>query len=187
MKELSKKGKVFEFLIALIFILIGVFLRLLPHPPNFAPVAAIALFSGVYLSRKISLTLPIIVMVISDVFLGFYEIRLMAVVYASFLICVLLGIWLKRHKGWQQILASSLFSALVFFLLTNFAVWAFTPWYPKTLFGLIQCYLMALPFFRNTILGNLFYTSIFFGAFELAQKMVEVQIKRYEQKKYIIN
>jgi hypothetical protein len=170
----QKKVKILKLAIAIAFILIGASLRLLPHPPNFAPIAAIALFGGVYLSKKIAFVLPVAAMVISDIFIGYYDFRLMALVYGTFLLTVVLGFWLKKHKKWQTILASSLLSAFLFFLITNFAVWVFSFWYPKTFPGLLQCYLMGLPFFRNTLLGNLFYTTVFFGAYEL----VGVWIKR---------
>ncbi|MBU3918699.1 hypothetical protein KKC63_02210 [Patescibacteria group bacterium] len=167
--NISKKGKAIKLLVALIFILIGISLRVLPHPPNFAPIAAIALFGGVYFSKKISLTIPILAMMVSDIFLGFYQPILMAFVYGSFILCVILGFWLKKHKKWQTVLGSSLLAGLIFFLLTNLAVWAFTPWYAKSISGLVQCYLMALPFFRMTLLGNLFYVTIFFGAYEIIE------------------
>lgn len=172
--KISKKGKTLELLIALIFILIGITLRLLPHPPNFAPIAAIALFGGVYFSKKISLTIPILALMISDIFLGFYQPILMVFVYGSFLLSVVLGFWLKKHKKWHTVLGSSLLAGLIFFLLTNFAVWVFTPWYAKSISGLVQCYLMALPFFRMTLLGNLFYVTAFFGAYEI----IEIWIKK---------
>ncbi len=175
MKTLKEK-KVLETLSAVLLILIGVGLRLIPHPPNFAPIGALALFGGVYLSRKTALILPLAAMVISDIFIGYYEIKLMIFVYGSFLICVALGFWLKRHKKWQTILGSSILSALIFFLLTNFAVWAFTPWYAKTFSGIIQCYLMALPFFKNTLLGDLFYVTVFFGAYEMARFLIREKI-----------
>jgi len=153
----------------------------LPHPPNFAPITAIALFGGVYLSRKIAFTLPIVAMVISDIFIGYYEIKLMICVYTAFLLCVMLGFWLKKHKKWQTILGSSVLSALIFFILTNFAVWIFTPWYAKTLSGIIQCYVMALPFFKNTLLSSLFYTTIFFGVYEIVEVWIR---KRSAEKKF---
>jgi len=171
---LTKKGKFLELLIILIFILIGVSLRLLPHPPNFAPIATIALFGGVYLSKKVALILPIAAMTISDIFIGYYEPKLMVSVYGSFLLCVILGFWLKNHKKWYTVLGGSILGAVLFFFITNFAVWAFTPWYAKTFPGLIQCYFMALPFFKNTLLGNLFYATIFFGVYEI----VEVWIRK---------
>lgn len=171
---LTKKGKILEFIIALFLILIGVSLRFLPHPPNFAPIAAIALFGGVYLSRKIAFILPLAAMAISDRFIGFYEPKLMISVYGSFLLCVILGFWLKKRKKWYTIGASALISAVLFFIITNFAIWVFTPWYAKTFFGLIQCYLMALPFFRNTLFGDLFYVTVFFGTYEL----IEIWIRK---------
>lgn len=162
-----------EFLIALVFILIGISLRFLPHPPNFSPVTAIALFGGVYFSRKIALIVPIIVLIISDIFIGYYELTLMASVYGSFLLVVGLGFWLKKRKKWYNILGCTLFGSLLFFIITNFAVWAFTPWYDKTISGFIQCYLMALPFFKNALLGNLVFVPIFFGAYEMARKLYQ--------------
>ena len=169
MFNLTKNTKILEFSIASVLILIGVSLRFLPHPPNFSPILAIALFGGVYFRKKIALILPLAAMVISDIFIGYYDIGLMVIVYGSFLVCVVLGFWLKKHKKWYTVLGSSLLAALIFFFLTNFAVWAFTPWYMKTFSGLIQCYLMALPFFRNTLFGNLVYVFCFFGIYEMAR------------------
>ncbi|MBU3934795.1 hypothetical protein KKC00_02440 [Patescibacteria group bacterium] len=167
MKELTKKGKTINLIIALVLILIGVTLRFIPHAPNFAPIATIALFGGVYLSKRIALILPVLAMLVSDIFIGFYDPKLMISVYGSFLLFVALGFWLKSHKKWYTIAGGTVLSALLFFLITNFAVWAFSPWYTKNLLGIIQCYSMAIPFFRNTLLGNLFYTTIFFGSYEL--------------------
>jgi len=174
---LSKKGKVIELSVALVFILIGVSLRLLPHPPNFAPIAAIALFGGVYLSKKISLVIPILALLISDIFLGFYQYSLIIFVYGSFLLCVLLGFWLKKHKKWHIVLGASLSCSFIFFFLTNFSVWAFTSWYPKTFSGIIQCYLMALPFLKNTAIGDLFYVSLFFAAYEIVEIWIKNKFK----------
>lgn len=185
--EISKKSltadrqeKIAKFLIALSFIILGVILRLIPHAPNFTPIAAVALFGGVYFSRKIALVLPLAVMIISDIFIGFYEPKLMFFVYGSFLLSVILGFWLKKHKKWHAIAGMAILSSILFFGITNFAVWAFTPWYAKTLSGIIQCYIMALPFFRNTLLGDLFYASVFFGAYELAEVWIR---KRFAAKK----
>ncbi len=164
---LNEKGKLLELVVALIFIAIGATFRLLPHAPNFTPIAAIALFGGVYLSKKLALVLPLIAMVISDIFIGVYDQKLMLFVYGSFILCVFIGFWLKNHKKLWTALGGSVAGATMFFFLTNFAVWAFSSWYTKDFSGLIQCYAMALPFFRNTLLGDLFYVAIFFGAYEL--------------------
>jgi hypothetical protein len=179
--SLTKKRKIIEFSIALLLILTGVVLRLLPHPPNFTPILAIALFGGVYLSRKIAFILPLAAMVISDIFIGYYEVKLMIAVYGSFLLSVVLGFWLKKNKKWQTIFGSSVLSAFIFFLLTNFAVWILTPWYAKTFSGIIQCYLMALPFFKNTLLGNLFYVTIFFGIYETTELWIRKKIRTLEE------
>lgn len=181
---LNKKGKILEITVAIAFVLVGVSLRLLPHPPNFAPIAAIALFGGVYLSRKIALTLPLAAMVISDIFLGgYYHLLLMASVYGSFLLMVILGFWLKKHKKWYAVGGSAILSAVLFFLITNFVVWAFTGWYAKTFSGIIQCYLIAIPFFKNTLLGNIFYVTTFFGVYELARVWIRERFKIPETKK----
>jgi len=167
MKELTKKGKNIELIIALLLVLIGISFRIIPHAPNFTPIAAIALFGGVYFSKKIAFVLPLGAMLISDIFIGFYQTSVMVSVYGSFILCVILGFWLKKHKGWYAVGGSAVLSSVLFFLITNFAVWAFTPWYAKTLSGIIQCYLLALPFLKNTLLGDLFYTTVFFGSYEL--------------------
>lgn len=182
--EISKKGKTLEFIIVLTLILIGVSLRIIPHVPNFTPIAAIALFGGVYFSKRIALLLPIGAMLISDIFIGYYEPKLMISVYGSFLLCTILGFWLKKHKGWYTVGGSAILSSVLFFLITNFAVWSFAPWYAKTLSGIIQCYLMALPFFRNTLLGDLFYTTVFFGSYELIHVWVR---SKFGMKKTLVH
>jgi hypothetical protein len=156
-----------KIIISLILILIGATFRLLPHPWNFTPVAAVALFSGAYLGKKYAFFVPFLAMFLSDVFLGFYEWKLMLAVYGSFALAGLVGLAIKRRKTPLTVLAGSLTASVLFFLITNFAVWQFSFWYEKTLSGLFQCYLMALPFFRSGLLGDLFYTSVLFGAYEL--------------------
>lgn len=171
-----------EFATALLFILIGVVLRIVPHAPNFAPVAAIALFGGVYFSRKTALLLPLAAMFFSDIFIGFYDLKIMAAVYGSFILTVILGFLAKRSKKWHVIGGAAILSSVLFFLITNFAVWLFSPMYSKTVFGLIQCYVMALPFFGNTLLADLFYTGVFFGAYEFA--MAQLRKKTEYEKSF---
>lgn len=153
-------------------------LKYLPHIPNFAPIAAIALFGSVYLNKKYALVLPLLAMLISDIFIGFYSPWIMISVYSSFLLIGLIGLYLREHKTVGNILGGSLFGSIIFFLVTNFAMWAIPhSLYPHTLQGLINCYTMGLPFFRYTILGDLFYTSVFFGSMEVVlyahQKLIE--------------
>lgn len=143
--------------------------RYLPHIPNFAPIAAIALFGGVYLNKKYALIVPIVAMLIADYFIGFYNPYILISVYGSFLLIGLIGLWLRNHKTLPNILGGSLAGSIVFFLLTNFAVWAVPHgWYPHTIQGLVNCFVLALPFFRNTIAGDLFYVGAFFGLMEVS-------------------
>lgn len=157
---------------AYFFIIVAIILRLLPHPPNFAPIAAIALFGGTYLGKKYALLVPLAAMIVSDYFIGFYDLKLMLAVYGSFLLIGLLGLWLKQHKSVRNITGVTLLGSILFFIITNFAVWAFSSWYPHNFTGLWQCYVLALPFFRNTLLGDLFYVSVLFGAYEFALYLV---------------
>ncbi|KKR26823.1 MAG: hypothetical protein UT57_C0026G0008 [Microgenomates group bacterium GW2011_GWC1_39_7] len=108
-------------------------------------------------------------MVCSDIVLGFHPV--MWATYGSFTIAVLLGRLLKKRNNWKRIAFIATISSFQFFILTNFAVWLTGLMYPKTLSGLIECYFMALPFFRNSLLGDLFYTMMFFSAFEIVAKL----------------
>lgn len=149
-----------------ILVLVGVSYRIVPHPPNFAPVAAIALFSGFYF-RRYFIFIPIAVMLASDILLGFYDWKLMAVVYLSFILISLIGIVMRKNKSVLTLVGCALSGSVLFFLTTNFAVWFFAPWYSHNFQGLLQCYLMAVPFFKNTLAGDMFYTSVIFGCYEL--------------------
>ncbi|MGH7246369.1 MAG: DUF6580 family putative transport protein [Candidatus Levyibacteriota bacterium] len=154
-----------------LFIGIAVILRLIPHMPNVAPIAAMALFGGVYLNKKYALIVPILAMVFSDIFLGFNASTPM--VYTSFFITGLIGLWLRKHKTFLLVIGASLFSSIIFYLLTNFNFWYATALYPKTFSGMIEAYLMGLPFFRNTIVGDLFYTGVLFGSYEFMLSLVK--------------
>lgn len=155
----------------LFMILLSIMLRLLPHPANVAPITALALFSGVYLPRKYAFILPILALFISDYFIGFYGIE-MVFVYGSFIISGLIGLWVRENKVFWGVLGGALFASVLFYLITNFGVWADArSWYTKDLSGLLNCYIAALPFFRNTLLGDLFYTGAFFGGYELVKNL----------------
>ncbi len=158
----------------ILFIAIAVVLRLIPHIPNVAPIAAMALFGGVYLNKKYALIVPLIAMFISDIFLGFHA--AMPMVYGSFFITGLIGLWLRNHKSIATVAGASLLSSTIFFLLTNFNFWYAIPLYPKTFSGMMEAYIMALPFFRNTILGDLFYTGVMFGSYELVLKYTKQSV-----------
>lgn len=151
-------------------IILGLLARFLPHLPNFSPLAAVALFSGFYLRRRYAFLLPLAILLISDYFISGYYGSVMFYVYGSYLLIGVLGVAFRSTKVFPRVIAGSLLSSLLFFIITNFGVWA-DPlfFYPRTFSGLVECYVAALPFFRNTVLGDLFFTSALFGAYELAR------------------
>jgi hypothetical protein len=135
-----------------------------------APIAAMALFGGAYLDKKYALIFPLLALFISDLFLGFHA--SMPAVYTSFFVTGLMGMWLASHKKVSYIITASIISSIMFYLLTNFNYWYAASLYPKTYAGLVQSYEMALPFFRNTLLGDLLYSGIFFGSYEIMRTIV---------------
>ena len=161
------------FITAVLMIMFAAFSRLLPHPANFAPVAAIALFSGVYVNRKFALAVPAAAMLLSDMFLGFHS--QMVWVYGSFALITIAGIFLKKKmnertgKKLAYIFGTTLFSSVVFFIVTNFGVWT-GGYYGPGINGLIECYVAAVPFFRNSLAGDVFYVAVMFGIYGLLNK-----------------
>lgn len=148
-------------------IVLSIFTRLIPHPPNFTSLIAVALFSGVNLEKKIfAITIPIITMFLSDLVLGFHD--LIIFVYLSFAIIVSLGFVLRKKKTIKNIIIANITAALLFYLSTNLGVWYLSGLYPKSLDGLYLSYFAALPFLTNSILSSLIYSTVLFGGFELA-------------------
>ncbi|OHA67138.1 MAG: hypothetical protein A3C04_02535 [Candidatus Wildermuthbacteria bacterium RIFCSPHIGHO2_02_FULL_45_25] len=146
----------------------SVVLRLLPHPANVTPMAALALFSGVY-GTKVSkwvLALPIVLMAGTDLIVGTYHWQVMIAVYASFLAIAGIGLLVQRMKNVGTITLGTLGGTLLFFLATNAAVWAFSGMYQLNLAGLMLSYAMAIPFLKLSLVGDLFYTAVFFGMYE---------------------
>lgn len=147
--------------------------RLVPHPPNFAPIAAMALFGGArFADRRAAFLVPLAAMFISDLLIGLHG--LMPVVYGSFALIVCMGLWLRRREGVHTVAGTALAGSILFFVATNFGVWALSSSYPKTAQGLVACYAAAIPFFGNTILGDLFYAAALFGSFALAERRFPV-------------
>ena len=148
---------------------------LLSNIPNFSPVASVALFSGFYLSnKKIALLVPIICMLISDYFIGFHS--LMWAVYLSFSVTVVIGFLMKKANG-KLIFLNSIFSAVLFFIITNFAVWASGSFYSKDFTGLLTCFSMGIPFLKNTLLSAVIFSSILFGGYEFFNQLVNKYLK----------
>ena len=145
-------------------------LRIVPHPMNFTPIGALALFAGAYFSSKrAAFAIPLMSLVAGDVFVGFH--RLIPYVYASFLVSVAIGFWLRRKRSVPRVGVAMLAGAIQFFLVTNFAVWvSSTGSYPKTASGLAECYIAGIPFFWNTLAGDAFYVFLLFGSMVLAER-----------------
>lgn len=150
-----------------IILLLAVVSRWLPHPPNFTPMLALALFGGAYLaSRWLAAGVLVLAMLISDALLGWHP--LWWVVYLSLAAGVILGHWTQRRGG--RVAFAALGGSTLFFLVTNLAHWAMFQDYPHTLDGLLTCYVAALPFFHYSLAGDLFYSAILFGGMALADR-----------------
>ncbi len=151
-------------IIPISIIFIAVIARLIPHVPNFAPIAAVALFGGTYLPKKFAFIIPLLAMFFSDIFLGFHS--TMIYVYGSFVLTTFIGLWIRKNKKISNTILGTFGASILFFLITNFGVWA-NGMYSRGIEGLTQSYIMAIPFFRFTLAGDLFYTGIFFVGYEL--------------------
>jgi hypothetical protein len=154
-------------------ILLAAALRLVPHPPNFTPIAAMALFGGAMFGRRwLAFVAPLGALLLSDLALGFYP--ELAVVYLSTGATVAIGWALTKRRTALGVAAAALASSLLFFAVTNLGVWLVMDYYPKTLAGLAACYVAAIPFFQNTRAGDLFFSALLFGGFALAERRVPV-------------
>jgi hypothetical protein len=143
--------------------------RLIPHPPNFTPIAALALFGGAsFADRRAAFLVPLVGLLLSDWVLGFYA--LMPVVYGSIGLIVCLGFWVRRAPGFARTASAAVAGAVVFFAVTNLGVWAFDSLYARTWTGLGACYTAAIPFFRNTLSSDLLYSALLFGGLALLEK-----------------
>lgn len=159
-------------------LIIGVLARFIPHWPNFTPIVALALFGGCYLKKPHALWLPLLLMVVSDFFLGFHSTIFFT--WSSVLLVAGLGMILQNRKTPLTIMGFGFLSALLFFLITNFGAWLVM--YPLTYKGLIQCYTLAIPFFRMELLSTFVYTFVLFASYEtfarFFDRRVEVKIKK---------
>ncbi|WP_341504022.1 DUF6580 family putative transport protein [Gallaecimonas sp. GXIMD4217] len=143
--------------------------RVLPHPWNVSPVAAMALFAGAHFgSRTLGLAVPVLAMVASDWVLGFHD--TMAFVYGALMLTTALGWLLKGHIKALPVLGACLAGSVAFFLITNTGVWLVGSYYPAGIEGLMQSLSAGLPFFQQSLLGNLFFTALLFGGFHALER-----------------
>jgi len=157
-----------RYLVLAVMVFAAAAARLLPHPWNSTPIGAMALFGGAqFANKRAAFLLPLFAMFLGDLILGLH--KLMPFVYGCVTFTVCLGFWVRQNRSAGRIVLASLASSVVFFLVTNFSVWAVLDTYPKNATGLMECYIAGLPCFRNGLLGDLFYSGVLFGCLALAQ------------------
>ena len=176
-----KLGKRELTILPIVIIAVAAISRLLPHPDNVTPVGAIALFGGAYFSRKyLLLIVPFAALFLSDLVLNNTILRMyfpknegivffanyMIWGYVAFFVTILIGVFFLKKVKFSNVILATLGSSLLFFLITNLGSFITSPLYPKSLTGLLSCYTAGIPFFRSTILGNLFYVGVMFGSYE---------------------
>lgn len=173
-----------KYRLALALIALAALTRLLPHPHNFTPIGAIALFGAAYFNRQwLMLAIPFAALFLTDLFInnviykelygGNFTLITSWWIYAAFAMVMLAGFGLLGKKVTAiRVLGASLSASAIFFLVTNFSVWAETTMYPKDLTGLMACYTAGIPFLGNTVLGDLFFSAAMFGVYEWAKNKV---------------
>lgn len=171
-----------RFLVLALFIIVAAVSRLIPHPYNFAPIGAMALFGAAYFAdKKFAFILPLIAFFISDLLVNnilyadFYTGFVLFTpgfgwMYGAMALIVLTGFVILKKVSFSRVLGGALTASIIFFVVTNFGVWLGSPMYPQTFAGLIACFELAIPFFHTTILGDLVYSTFMFGGFEFAKK-----------------
>jgi len=174
-------------LVALL-IMLAALSRLLPHPPNFAPIAGMGLFGAAYFSKKyFAFLIPFAAYWVSDMLLNnivytqYYDgFQWMGSpwVYASFALIIALGFVLLKKISVDRLIAASLSSSVLFFLITNFGTWISSTIYAKSFSGLVACYVAGIPFFWNTLAGDLFYVTVLFGSYELVKRQYPQLVKQ---------
>lgn len=161
----------------LLLIFVAACLRLLPHPVNFSPLAAIALFAGYQLrSQRLAYAFAFAALLFTDAFLGFHN--TMFFVYLGFGLSVAVGSWLRAERNKSQkpraqpfhIVGGTALSSLLFFVVSNFGVWFVGELYPRTWSGLVACFTMALPFYQNTVAGDFVFVAVIFAVWTLLEK-----------------
>lgn len=149
--------------IAIALVAFVIIARVAPHPANFAPIAAAALFAGALLPRRWALTVPLAAMVSSDLLIGLHPLVLYT--WGSYMLIAFASSQWLRSATPLNLGASSIAASVLFYVVTNFGVWMQGLMYPMNVGGLVHCYVNALPFFRGTLTGDLFYTGVLFGAY----------------------
>ena len=193
MKKNNNKAVHLRFSVITLLVVLAALSRLIPHPPNVAPIAGMALFGTAYYSKKYwAYLIPIISMWVSDLilnnvmysqyfdsFVWFYSGSLFS--YAAFALIVLMGSITLKKKNVGSVLFSALGASIIFFIVSNLGVWLTSPLYAKSWEGLIACYVVAIPFMQNTLIGDLCYTAVLFGLFKMSMSWFSILRMRQEK------
>ena len=156
-------------MIPALLVTLATVMRLLPHPANFTPMSSVALFGGANLKKRYAVIMPIAALVLSDIFIGFDSLESRLTVYGSFILIGLIGFAIRKKQNVGTVVGASIAGSILFYLITNFVFFYPATMYTHDLAGMMQSYYNALPFLRNMLLGDLFYTGILFGAHALAK------------------
>ena len=178
-----KIGNITKWVWAVALIFITVIVRVGEHMPNVAPVAAVALWAGVVLPAPWALVVPLGSMLIADAIIGFANLPITISIYLSYGVIVLVGVWLGKRCSVWRLIGSSMFGAILFYLVTNAAVWWYGGLYVRTWDGLLLSYFYAIPFFRNTFLGDIAYVSGLFLAWQYLPSRAGSAVKILRQVK----
>jgi len=158
-------------MLALGLFFIGMVSRFMFHVPNFSPVIALALFSGAYVNKRYAVIMPVLLMALTDLILGMYNSVFFT--WIAIGLAAALGIRLRARKTFGAVLLNSILSAVLFFIISNFGVWLMSGMYVHNMSGLASCFVLAIPFFRNTLLSTLIYSAILFMAYEVIAARVK--------------
>jgi hypothetical protein len=163
-------------MLAFLILLFGVISRLFVHLPNFTPVIALALFGGVTLEKRYALFIPLALMVVSDLIIGFHAVIFFT--WSAVVLCSIIGLMVRKQKSPVRLFAASIFAAVLFFVVSNFGAWLVM--YPRTTDGFVQCYIAAIPFFRYTLLSTVAYSAVFFVLYEaVARNVKDVRLAKF--------
>jgi Family of unknown function (DUF6580) len=177
LKISNRNGLLSRTMLALALVVLAAVLRIVPHPWNFAPIGAMALFSGATIrNKRLALFFPLLTLIAGDLFIGFH--KLIPLVYASTLLSVALGFLLRDRKSLPRIAGVTMLGAIQFFVVTNFGVWLLLGTFPKSEVGLVACYIAGAPLFWNTLASDALYVTLLFGGFAFAERLFPALQKR---------
>ncbi|WP_411824857.1 DUF6580 family putative transport protein [Leptospira sp. 'Mane'] len=155
--------------VASLMVVAAVTSRILPHPPNFTPLLAVSLFSGAFLTdKRLAYAVPLLAMLLSDLYFGFHS--LMPVIYLCMALGVYSGFKLLPERPLLKTAGYTIAGSVLFFIVTNLAVWLTSGMYPLNGEGFVTCFTLAIPFFQNSIAGDLLYTGALFGGMYLLER-----------------